>query len=697
MKKKILLFLLIATIFLLTACNDQLTEGKLSIKVKNQFDESVEQAKVSLDGLNAKQSNAEGVITFNITKPDYELKISKVGYDTLTKKIVLREKESTLVLELKKKDTAVIVDEKEYIDIDDKTVKFLFKTNPYNKVSFYLGEDSNNLTVKEQNIDYDNEGLEISNLKAGKTYYYKIEAKNNEDSTSTEVITFKKLGNTNNWEAPDWPRKAVFYEIFVRSFYDGNNDGVGDFVGLKEKIPYLKDLGVDALWLMPINSSPSYHSYDVVDYYDTNEDYGTIEEFQEFLRAAHENGIKVIMDLVINHTGDKHPWFKAASKEEENKYTDYYVWRDQFDDIYEKGPWGQMVWHKVSTPEYYYGTFWSGMPDLNLRNHKVREEMKKIAKFWLDPNQDGDFSDGVDGFRLDAALHIDEDGDVTHNWWQEFNSAVKKVNPEAFLVGENWTETDKMAQFFEDLDASFNFSLADQIIRMVNGEPRDILGDIEYIHNRYSRYSKDFIDATFLRNHDQNRVAHDLVENKEKMKLASSLLLTLPGTPFLYYGEELGQMGAKPDDNIREPFDWYADAAGEGMTIMAKSNFYNKMKYTEANDGISLEEQKGVEGSVFEHYKEMIKIRKENPIFSTGNYEKIDTPARTYSYRVSGTDQEYNLYVIHNLSSDKKIISVSSDVIELINDSKYKASDSIELKAYGTLILKVKDNNLVIN
>lgn len=502
-------------------------------------------------------------------------------------------------------------------------------------------------------------------------------------------------GDVPNWEPADWAKEAVFYEIFVRSFYDGNGDGIGDFIGLKEKIPYLKELGVNALWLMPINNSPSYHGYDVIDYYDIEPDYGTREEFIEFLEEAHASGFKVIMDLVVNHSSYQHPWFREAAKGEESQYRDYYVWKDEFDDLDQKGAWGQQVWHNEFADDYYYSTFWSGMPDLNFRNPEVREKFKDIAEFWLDPNQDGDFSDGVDGFRLDAALHIDEDLEVTHNWWQEFNTAVKSVNSEAFLVGENWTETETMAQFYEDLDSSFNFSLADKIIKMVNGVPIDILDEIEDIHSQYSQYSDDFIDATFLRNHDQNRVAYDL--NEEKVKLASSLLLTLPGTPFIYYGEELGQIGAKPDDNIREPFDWYKEANGQGMTTMSKGGFYNPMRYTKANDGISLEEQRGVAGSIFEHYKKLIAIRKANPIFFRGEYQKLETPNLIYGYKVSDSTVDYNIFLIHNLSGEERSISISVNAKDLLTSSVIGKSNQIIIPAYGSLVLKTSNDRLKVS
>nr|WP_204703057.1 alpha-amylase family glycosyl hydrolase [Halanaerobacter jeridensis] len=592
----------------------------------------------------------------------------------------------------------MIVKQNEYIDIDDHKVKFLFKTNKDNQVNFYLGQAKDDLK-KVKSKRYYNDGLIVKNLEPNQTYYYQIESINQQanNKSTTKVLSFEKLGNTNNWKAAEWAKDAVFYEVFVRSFYDANGDGIGDFAGLKEKIPYFKKLGIDAIWLMPINQSPTYHAYDVKNYYKTDSDYGSREEFIDFLKAAHKNDLKVIMDLVVNHTADDHKWFQEAKKDPENAFRDYYIWRNMFDDVNEKGPWDQKVWHKHFTDEYYYATFWNQMPDLNFRNPKVRQEMKKRAKFWLDPNGDGDFSDGVDGFRLDAALHIDDkDPQVTHNWWQEFNTAVKAVNPNAFLVGENWTNTQTMAKFYQDLDASFNFTLADQIISFVQEKyykSTDILAKTKDIHQTYNMYSNNYIDATFLRNHDQNRVASVLKGNKEQIKLAASVLFTLPGTPFVYYGEELGQHGKKPDPNIREPFDWYQDAKGSGMTTMNKGGFHEPMKYTKANDGISLAEQQDKEGSIFEHYQELIKIRQENPILFDGEYNKIETSDKIYGYKVSSKEVNYNLFVIHNKSKQNNIVTLSNEMNGLLTNEIYQAGEVV-IKPYGTLILKTEKESL---
>ncbi len=581
-----------------------------------------------------------------------------------------------------------ILDENNYIDIDDSTVKFLFRAKKGDLVNFYLGTDETSLTMVQTEVLAGSRGILVDSLTPDTEYFYQIESVRGKESVKTEVLSLTKLGNTNNWKAAEWAKSAVFYEIFVRSFNDGNGDGIGDFKGLQNKIPYLKELGATALWLMPINQSPSYHGYDVIDYYDVEKDYGTKEDFQNLLKEAHDNGIKIIIDMVINHSSVEHPWFEDAVSDVNSEYRNYYDWADSTDNIKKSGPFGGNMWHKKSTG-YYNGIFWSGMPDMNLRNVEVRQSFKDIASFWLDPNGDGDFSDGVDGFRLDAAMHVDsEDKDVTHNWWQEFNTHVKGINPNALLVGENWSSTNKMASFFSDLDASFNFSYANNIIQMAKGKNVKLLSVLEGIHRAYKKYSDDFIDATFITNHDQDRIASVVGGDVQKSKFAASLLLTLPGTPFLYYGEELGQLGKKPDDNIREPMDWYKEAAGDGMTTMTKGGFYNSMAYTKSSDGISYEEQAGVDGSIFEHYKKLIQIRKDNPeFFSSENYTKVDLLEDTYSYEVSVTDSK--ILVIHNNKKEAKNFPATADLTDLLTDSEYLTGDVITVPARSSVILKV--------
>ena len=227
----------------------------------------------------------------------------------------------------------------------------------------------------------------------------------------------------------------------MRSFQDSDGDGKGDLKGLSSRLDYVKDLGVDALWLMPVFDSPSYHGYDTTDYEKINPDYGTNGDFERLLAEAHRRGMHVVVDLVLNHTSWKHPWFVESASSPGSPKRDWYVWSAT--DLHWPQPWNANsdTWHEKNGA-YYYGLFWAGMPDLNYRTPAVREEAKRIASLWL--------SRGVDGFRLDAARHLIETGPgehgqndtpETHAFWKEFAAYVRSVKQDAVLIGENWTET----------------------------------------------------------------------------------------------------------------------------------------------------------------------------------------------------------------------------------------------------------------
>jgi glycosidase len=279
-----------------------------------------------------------------------------------------------------------------------------------------------------------------------------------------------------------WQDGDVFYQIFVRSFYDSDGDGIGDFNGIIEKLDYLNDgdpattddLGVTGIWLMPIMKSPSYHGYDTTDYYAVNSWYGTPTDFMRLLDAAHARGMKVIIDLMINHSAKSHPWFVSSRLRASDK-RDWYVWRDENPGF--RGPSGQPVWH-ADGRRFYYGVFWDGMPDLNLENPEVTAQLYDIARYWL-------VDIGVDGFRLDGIKHLIEVGDIQENtvptrqWLADFKTFVKSIRPDALLVGEVWSATNVVAQYIPDqVDLAFEFDLAGALMRAATfGTPNVDLPD----------------------------------------------------------------------------------------------------------------------------------------------------------------------------------------------------------------------------
>ncbi len=357
-----------------------------------------------------------------------------------------------------------------------------------------------------------------------------------------------------------WRDSAVCYEIFVRSFYDSDGDGVGDLEGVIQKLDYVndgdpetrKDLGARCIWLMPITASPSYHGYDVTDYYRIDPRFGTNQDFKRLIAETHRRGIKVLVDMVLNHVSSEHPYFKHALLYPDSPYRDWFRWSDT------PGPpneWGGNNWHRSPVrDEYYYGFFWRTMPDLNWETAAVREEMKKVATFWLREM-------GADGLRLDAIRHLMEDDSgrsanvpATHDMLREYAAHVRDVAPDAFTIGEVYDSTDVLLAYYPDqLDAYFAFEVSDAILSAVRaGSSADLIASVLRLQEAVPGHRW----APFLRNHDQTRTLTWLEGDVARAKLAASLLLTLPGVPFVYYGEEIGMTGDKPDPHLRTPMHW---------------------------------------------------------------------------------------------------------------------------------------------
>ncbi len=433
-----------------------------------------------------------------------------------------------------------------------------------------------------------------------------------------------------------WWNDSVFYEIFVRSFYDSNGDGIGDFNGITAKLDYLQSLGVTGLWLMPINPSPSYHGYDVTDYYAVNPEYGTIDDFKNMLNEAHAHNIRVVIDLVLNHTSSKHPWF-VNSWDPASPYHDWYLWSDTKPTY--NGPWGQKVWHP-SHQQYYYALFWDQMPDLNYNNPAVTAEMDNIVKFWLDT--------GVDGFRLDAARHLIEEGalqentDATHLWYENFRPYYKSINPDAMTVGEVWDDLNAIKGYIEgdELDLAFQFNLAGAFVTSASeggaGTARTelrltykLLPPLQY--------------ATFLTNHDMDRLMSVLGNDPNKVKVAASMLLTAPGVPYLYYGEEIGLEGQKPDEDIRRPMQWTADKhAGFSTTFPWRSPGTDYEIYNVAAET-------GVPTSILEHYRTLILLRNEHAALRVGDANTVNS-TELGIYAILRVSQQEAVLVIINLT-----------------------------------------------
>lgn len=438
-----------------------------------------------------------------------------------------------------------------------------------------------------------------------------------------------------------WWNDAVFYEIFVRSFADSNGDGIGDFNGLASRLDYLNDgdpstntdLGINGIWLMPIHPSPSYHGYDVVDYYDVNPEYGTLDDFKNLVKEAHKRGIKITIDWVLNHTSTQNQWF-IESQNPQSPFRNWYLWSTS-------NP-GSERWHVAKNGDYYYGIFDQAMPDLNYDNPEVKAEMKKVVKFWLEDI-------GVDGFRLDAARHIFEEGanienlPQTHAWYKELRPFYKEINPNAMTVGEIWTKSEIVSTYLQgdELDLAFDFDLAKNIVFSAGTNTPKYAFDAL---NKDNSLFKPGQFATFLTNHDQERAMSTLGDNLESAKNAAFILLTSPGVPYIYYGEEIGMLGKKPDENIRLPMQWSNEEGGGFST----STPWRAMSEDYITKNVAL--QSSDPNSLLSFYRTLIHLRQNHSALRVGDYTIIRANNRSI-YAGLRSNSEETVLVLANFSS----------------------------------------------
>lgn len=415
---------------------------------------------------------------------------------------------------------------------------------------------------------------------------------------------------------------------------------MGDINGVAEKLDYIYSMGIGGLWLMPIMPSPTYHKYDVTDYYNVDPKYGSLSDFDKLVETAREKDIDIIIDLVLNHTSVDHPWFVEAKKnvlngtcDQENSYCDYYNFTTE----------SQLGYTAMGKGYYYESRFWSGMPDLNLDSENVRAEIMEIAKFWLDK--------GIKGFRLDAVTSF-----YTNNTTQNieflswFNQTVKEMKPEAYLVGEAWTTDSTIMNLYESgIDSLFHFQysqpeglIASSIRNQSGGKLA--MNVVDYVTSAKSA-NPNMLDALFLSNHDQGRSASYFSEKDiHKNKLMASIYLLLPGRSFIYYGEEIGMKGSGKDENKRLPMIWdIKDKTGQtyGPTG-ADYSWEAKLGVTQALKDPN---------SLLSHYRRVISIKNSIDLLTEGKLESIDAGEAFYAVK-SSNDSE-SVIVIHNLSDHK--------------------------------------------
>ena len=492
----------------------------------------------------------------------------------------------------------------------------------------------------------------------------------------------------------------IFYEIFTGSYADSDADGIGDLKGITECADYLEDLGIEGIWLTPIFSSPSYHKYDIADYYEIDPDFGDMDSLSDLLNEYHSRNIKVILDLPINHTSSENPWFKEFISSHENgdtdsPYYDYYSYvLSEADE--ENG-------HSYSRSDaaglYYECNFDSGMPELNFDNEKVREQVLDIAGFYLDM--------GVDGFRFDAAKYIYFlDNERSVSFWDRYIDELKNIKPDVYTVAEVWDADTVTDEYYSALSC-FNFTASGSeglIVKAARG------GDV----NRFTAYTEGYLtsiaqisgaqentskaaDSTricyFISNHDMDRSAGFLGDNTEDARMAANLYLLAPGSPFIYYGEEVGLRGsrgsASTDANRRLPMPWgdgRLTADPEGATYSAENRI-----------STPISKQIKKKDSLYNYYRELIQVRRLNPEIARGEYTALDITGTNAGGFISSYEGS-NICVLHNTSGEPVTLDlgnatdlVFTDISASIGESDTKAVLSwpeVTIPAKTSLILK---------
>ncbi len=502
---------------------------------------------------------------------------------------------------------------------------------------------------------------------------------------------------------PQWYKRAVFYEVLIRGFHDSNGDGTGDLRGLTGRLDYLQWLGVDCIWLLPIYASPLRDGgYDISDFTSVLPDFGNIGDFVELVDGAHERGMRVIADLVMNHTSDAHPWFQASRTDPEGPFGDFYVWSDADD----RFPEARVIFvdaehsnwtYDTVRGQYYWHRFFAHQPDLNYENPRVQDAMLEVLRFWLDL--------GIDGFRLDAVPYLYEREGTncenlkeTHEYLKRVRTEVDRLYPDRVLLAEANQWPADVVEYFGDTETggdechmAFHFPLMPRIFMAVRREQRypisEILAQTPPIPSTCQW-------GIFLRNHDEltlemvtdderdymyaeyakdprmkanigirRRLAPLLDNDRNQLELFTALLLSLPGSPVLYYGDEIGMgdniwLGDR--DGVRTPMQWTPDR-NAGFSTCDPGRLYLPMLMDPiyGYQALNVEAQQKSSGSFLHWTKRMIEIRKRHAVFGLGDYEELSSSnpsvlafvrEHTESDHKDGVDSADRILCVNNLS-----------------------------------------------
>lgn len=468
-----------------------------------------------------------------------------------------------------------------------------------------------------------------------------------------------------------YAKNDIYYQIFVRSFADSDGDGIGDLNGITENLDYLEGLGVTALWLLPIHPSDSNHGYRVQDFYDINPEYGTMEDFENLIDEANKRNIKIVLDLVINHVSDTHPWYVDASSDINSQYRDYFIWQSQ---------------------NHAFESFVGGMKDLNLENPDVVAEVYEIVDFYLEK--------GVHGFRLDAAKHFFEKPHIlaarrqnmTILFLNALTHHMQEKYPDAFLVGEIFEyDYNFFSGYYLGIDSLFNFYQAQLTWQAVGAHQsrNNLIRNLERSYDSFRTQNPHFIDSPFLSNHDIDRIAsrQEFQGDTGLLKLAQAarLLLTLPGSPHIYYGDELAMKGFRYegvdfgqgpvwDEYRRQPFLWGDTSKNTTWLVSDSSN----------DDTQSVNEAVADEKSLYHIYQTFNYLRRDNPALMYGNhFESWSQNTNTLQgYIRTFTHDNYtqSVLVIHNLSNQMQSVAPTYTSI---------LYGSLDIPPFGTLVVEI--------
>ena len=538
-----------------------------------------------------------------------------------------------------------------------------------------------------------------------------------------------------------WWHSSVVYQIYPRSFNDSNGDGIGDINGIREKLDYLKELGIDVIWLSPVYKSPNDdNGYDISDYCDIMDEFGTMEDMENLLKEANEKGIKILMDLVVNHTSDEHKWFIEAKKSKDNKFRDYYIWRDPVNG-HEPNNLGSCfsgsAWqYDESTDQYYLHLFSKKQPDLNWENENVRNEVYKMMNFWIDK--------GIGGFRMDVIDLIgkvpDEmitgNGPKLHDYLQEMNKAALEGH-DLLTVGETWGATPEIAKLYsnpkrKELSMVFQFEHIglDQIEGKEKWDvkPLDLLDLKKVLSKWQTELEGEGWNSLFWNNHDLPRIVsrwgNDREYRVESAKMLATLLHGMKGTPYIYQGEELGMTNVRFEDineyNDIETLNMYKDRISKGYShdeIMAsiyakgRDNARTPMQWDSTENAgfttgnpwlavnknykfINAEDCLQDKDSIFYHYKKLINIRKHNDTIIYGNYKLLlpeDKNVFAYSRELNGDKivvvcNFYNKEINLNFKEDFNNVEI---LLSNYKDSSILMKD-LKLRPYEAIMYRVK-------